>query len=133
MNTANPVLHIAQTGQSQSTDTWRPKRSKHANPVVSSPRYLIVHQVTYEQGGTHTNHKTESYFFDTLRLFAGNSKASSLRDSKPGADITKDYLEDHPEISFIVYKFYNYIKYYKEVKNNFDYLPILSINPAVLL
>jgi hypothetical protein len=132
MNTANPVLHIAQTGQSQSIDTWRPKQSKHANPAVSSPRYLIVHQVTCEQGGTHTNHKTESYFFDTPRLFAGDSKASSLRGSKPGANITKDYLEDHPEISFIVYKFYDYIEYYEEVKDDFDRLPTPSVDPAVL-
>jgi hypothetical protein len=132
MNTANPILNIAQTGQLQSTDIWRPKRSKHANPAVSSPRYLIVHQVKCQQVGTHTNHKTESYFFDTPRLFAGDSKASSLRGTKPAAAITKDYLEDHPEISFIVYKSYNCNKYYEEVKDDFDRLPTPSVDPAVL-
>jgi hypothetical protein len=129
--TANPALNIGQTGQSHNTDNGRAKRSRHAPPAFSSPRYLILHQVKCEPVGTHTNHKTESEFFDTPRLFAGDSKASSLRGKKPAA-ITQDYLEDHPEISFIVYKLYSCNNYYEEVKDNFDRLPTLPIDPAVL-
>lgn len=81
--------------------------------------------------GTHVHHKSGCFFLDVPRLFAGDSKANGLRGKEEIINI-QEYLEDHPEISFVVFKQYSCDAYYETIRHDFEQLIMPSLDPAVI-
>lgn len=111
------------------------KRSRRgpakSSPSTGQPRYVIVHLVTCQRHNNHVRHQRSAYFLDIPRLFAGDSKASALRGTHDLSNL-KEYLEDHPEVSFIIYKSYNCERYHETIQDQFERLQIPKIDSEVV-
>ena len=115
---------------SQSAGSSTLKRTKHLHSLPP-PQHLVIHQVNCNESGIHASHGTVSYFFDRPRLFTGDCKASRLRGTKV-ANISQDYLDDHPNLSFVVYESYNCNEYHELLKYDFERIHMPQINPLTL-
>jgi hypothetical protein len=111
-------------------DNASSKRRRRAS-VSSPPQYLLLHHVTCQGGGNHSLHKSESYYLDVPRLFAQDSKANVLR-GKEEMSMVEEYLEDHPEVTFIVYKSYSCHVYHELVRDDFDRMKMPRIDPSMV-
>jgi hypothetical protein len=126
-----PLTYYPCLGKSptQNSESGPSKRNRQVSPC-SSAQYRIVHQVTCSQRGNHVNHAKLANYLDNPKLFAGDSKAHALR-GKEEIHI-EEYMDDHPDITFIVYRSYDCNSYHDEVENDFDRLPIPRIDPSIL-
>jgi len=85
--------------------------------------YLIVHRVTCRrfqiEGEDHYDHSELLDYFDTPRLFAGDTRGSALR----GEEHLKDFLEYwdyHSQFQFAVIKEYSCTVYHSKIKRSFE-------------
>ncbi|OCL15053.1 P-loop containing nucleoside triphosphate hydrolase protein [Glonium stellatum] len=120
------------TGANQEEN--RRKRSRRQLKTDLSnlpPGHVVVHKVSCLGGDNHAQHPSQSQYLDVPRLFVGDSKANALRGKRHFPDV-EDYLDDHPNISFIVYRSYSCNDYHKTVEDDFDRLPIPQIDPTVI-
>lgn len=124
------IIGLGYSEESQNAGSSTLKRTKHSHALP--PQFLHIHQVDCNESGIHAGHGTVSYFFDRPRLFAGDCKASRLRGMMV-AHITQDYLDDHPELSFIVYESYNCNEYHELLKNDFERIQMPHIDKLALI
>ncbi|KAJ5654461.1 ATPaseAAA-typecore [Penicillium lividum] len=82
------------------------------------PAACTVHRVLCSQSSNHESHSGITYFEDTPRLFAGDSKASALRGKSRIHSIT-EFLESRPHVSFILYRVYYCNGYHTDIEPQF--------------
>ncbi|KAJ6024683.1 ATPase AAA-type core [Penicillium herquei] len=92
----------------------------------------IIHRTHCSQQKDHQNHNSIAYFEDVPRLFAGDSKASTLRGKKQIVD-PSDLVESHPEIALIIYREYDCNEYHRRVERSFKPLERPTDPPLRLL
>jgi hypothetical protein len=137
---ADANLHDYSADVAQEEDQTQPvrtsKRSRHApvrtTPAGVHPCSLVIHRVQCDGGENHSRHKQLCHFTDVPRLFAGDSKASAVRGRKPISTLVEEYLEDHPEISLVVYKTYSCNEYHEFVKDQFQRLQVPKMDFEVI-
>jgi hypothetical protein len=127
--------HASVPGRQPKEDVQKSKRSRHS-PVTNStitlqPRHLVLHRVICDSGENHTRHKEIAHYLDVPRLFAGDSKASSLRGRKYISNV-EEHLEDNADISVVIYKTYSCDDYHEIVKDQFERLQIPKIDVEVI-
>ena len=81
--------------------------------------------------GAHVHHGPDAFFLDVPKLFAGDSKADSLRGKEQISNI-QEYLEDHTDISFVVFKQYSCDAYCEMMRYDFEQLTMPRLNPVVI-
>jgi len=86
---------------------------------VLQAQSLTLHQVLCSKTGIHIHHHSNRFYLDCPKLFAGDSKANSLRGKKEVSNFFQ-YLESHPEIIFVVFKQYSCDTYYDGLRIGFE-------------
>lgn len=98
------------------------KRRLFENVPDDSVNYLVIHEIdcSGELRGHLNHHRDTTRFFDHPRLYAGDCKASPLHGLDPvEIEDLEEYLEDHPEVAFIVCRRYSCEAYHKAVSDRF--------------
>ena len=135
---ANSITTVRlQTGQEDPQQIVVAKKNVPLN-LASQPRsrYLILHNVQCSGAITasedHSKHLDSSYFLDTPRMYAKDSRGSALRGMHQVTDV-EEYLESRQDICLIVYKTYDCTRYLQEIRDQFDKLAPESMNHSVFL
>ncbi|KAF2456390.1 P-loop containing nucleoside triphosphate hydrolase protein [Lineolata rhizophorae] len=106
--------------------------SQLENSPSANPHYLVIHKVhCFQQDTNHKNHETTT-FLDTPRLFEGDSKVSPLRGTQKFHNVDH-YLEDHPEVNFLVERKYSCEEYHELKRTEFERLQIPTVDPETAL
>ena len=93
---------------------------------------LTLHQVMCSKTGTHIHHHSNRFYLDCPKLFAGDSKADSLRGKKEVPNFFQ-YLESHPEMIFVVFKQYSCDTYYDGLQIGFDPIVVPKLPSNLLI
>lgn len=84
------------------------------------PKALVLHKVLCEGGSeNHETHHSGFLYLDEPCLVAGDSRESMIKGEHQLSNID-GYLEDHPDISFIIHRTYICEKYHHQVSDNFQ-------------
>ncbi|KAI1333747.1 hypothetical protein F5Y15DRAFT_326459 [Xylariaceae sp. FL0016] len=82
------------------------------------PTCLVLHQVDCAGSSpAHSRHPDGRLFLDRPRYHAGDNSADALRGTSPLHDVSA-YLEDHPTVSFVVYRTYSCDEHHSLVFGN---------------
>ncbi|KAL4786979.1 P-loop containing nucleoside triphosphate hydrolase protein [Aspergillus varians] len=114
------------TKRSSSTfsTTDRPSKTPKPSPSPLPVNYfapLVIHRVICRPGRDHDGHPSMAEYFDTPRLFRGDSRASHLRGENPLED-TEEYLKEHDAISLICIRHYDCNLYHSSIGHQFEEL-----------
>lgn len=104
--------------ESSESDSAAPSPAKRGLPPDLPFQTCIIHRTRCNQQREHQNHNPVAYFEDVPRLFAGDSKASTLRGKRQIAD-PSDFVESHPQIALILYRDYDCREYHRRVESSF--------------
>lgn len=92
-------------------------------PDIESGRgYLVLHRVEcsrqVKDGWDHSEHHNAANYLDRPRLYANDTRGSSLRGLNPIGDWT-EYWEDHPEYHIVIFRHYDCDKHHAAHANEF--------------
>lgn len=97
--------------------------AKRPRRVETSPRVAVIHRVVCngnaDRNGSHFGHERECLYFDSPRLFHGDSKASPLRGSDALKTDMEEYLEEHAGVVMVLYKYYDCQNYHLNLDGTF--------------
>ncbi|KAJ0109953.1 P-loop containing nucleoside triphosphate hydrolase protein [Diaporthe amygdali] len=100
--------------KTQESGSRKRRRTEDDDVEDIMPRYVILHRVDcpLPPKPMHENHLSGQLFWDPPRLFKGDMRNSALRGTQPLNDIDA-YLEDNPDVIFIVERAYNCAGYHE--------------------
>jgi hypothetical protein len=106
-----------------------PKRPRRHLPYTSLERmvppyyHLVVHRVSCKraivEGEDHGDHAPSASYLDVPRLFANDTRGSTLRGLQRLSDM-EEFLERNPGVCLVVYKHYSCTAYHREAKASFE-------------
>jgi hypothetical protein len=102
------------------SDLQRRMPAQRRAPVGPSIPFetCTIHRVHCGRVKNHQYHPSVAYFEDAPRLFAGDSRASALRGSRPIPNIS-DFVTSHSDIGFIIYRYYDCEDYHRMMDPQF--------------
>jgi hypothetical protein len=109
-----------------------------ANPVDSrgsskESGYIVVHRVECNRTGHyHQHHEPMRNYFDIPYLPANSNRLTVLHGQEPLGEL-ENYLEDHPNLSFILYMTHSCQAYHEDLKNSFKRLAMPQMDDSVAL
>jgi hypothetical protein len=94
-------------------------------------RHIVVHRVECSNSERyHNGHKAIADYLDTPRLVKGSTRATHLRGKRSLSNVD-NYLEEHEDISFAVFKTYSCNEYHAEIKDRFERLPMPPMEESI--
>ncbi|KAI5459411.1 P-loop containing nucleoside triphosphate hydrolase protein [Mariannaea sp. PMI_226] len=143
---SEPILQMAEFGPvmkrpRQDSEEFQPqtpgrpngKRQRSARASDGNTgglEYLVVHEVVCDKlAPDHSHHSARVTFFDTPRLYAGDCRLSPLHGREPVKKPLDEYLETHPNTSFIIIRRYSCEQYQKSLIESFERVPMPYLVP----
>lgn len=113
---------VFDSGQEPSrTDKF--KRQCPSTASATAGQHIVVHRVhCASEKPFHGDHE-ESATFDVPALGAGDNRTTALHGRRRLIDV-EDYLEDNPDVLFVVYINYDCEEHHEGLKDNFTRIPM---------
>jgi hypothetical protein len=99
----------------------------------SEPEYThtTIHHVECSRVGRyHEHHERSADYFDVPFLPVHSNRMTGLRGQHQLADL-ESYIEDHDNLSFVVYMTYDCVEYHENIKTSFERLPLPQLDNTI--
>ncbi|KAH8168913.1 ATPase family associated with various cellular activities (AAA) domain-containing protein [Sarocladium implicatum] len=105
-------------------------RGRTGTAEVTSTGVLITHKVDCSREAPgHQQHAANTVYLDTPRLVGNDCRASPLR-GQQRFHHQSEYLEDHPEVAFTVFRSYDCEQYHTAIEDSFKKLRLPNLKPG---
>lgn len=102
-----------------SNETNRLSKTRRTSRTQNEPiEPLVIHRTVCNLGKGHHDHPKLADYYDTPRLFLGDSRASNLRGERR-INNTEKYIAEHQEVGIVLIKGYNCNAYHDSIEDKF--------------